>query len=131
MNIDGLENVNLLPAARAITTANGTGVDISNFQGRIKLLLSSDAGGGSSPTMDVTLEDSDDDGAGDAYAALLDVDGVAVAFTQVTDGGAALQEVHIATRSTKAFVRAVETIGGGSPTFDRSLVGVGKVQNRT
>ena len=107
-----------LAAGRETVTADGDGVDISDFKGNMKMVANYSAGGGASPTYDIKFQDSDDD---ITYA---DIPGATL--TQITDGGASLQSLSIDTRAVGAFVRAVKTIGGGTPTFDGSIIGLGQ-----
>lgn len=96
------------PAART-ATANGTGVDMLDYEGSALVILDSAAGGGTSPTLDVKLQESDTSG-----GTYTDIAGAA--FAQVT-GTASQQKLVIDASKAKRFVRAVATIGGTSPTF--------------
>lgn len=111
---DNTKSFELLPAARATTTANGTGIDRQGSEGRVIAILSSAAGTGTAPTMDVKLQESDVLASG--YA---DITGAV--FTQVA-GVAAFQTIAVDLRTAKRFIRAVETIAGGTPVFDRACV---------
>lgn len=98
------------------STTNGTGIDL---QGKVnpggqemKATLITGASSGTSPTMDVKLQESDSLGSG--YA---DISGAT--FTQVTANDAE-ETIHF--RTNKRFVRAVFTLGGTSPTFITSCV---------
>jgi len=111
----------LLPGARRTATANGTGVDVRNYIGMAKVILASGAGGGTNPTLDVKLQESDDN------STFADITGAA--FTQVTDAADSTQELHVNLDSTKRYIRAVSTITGTSPTFDCAVVFVGQNQS--
>lgn len=113
-----------LDAGRFITTANGTGIDVSSFIGKLKLILNFGAGGGTTPTMDVKIQESSDstDGSDGTWA---DVSGAT--FTQVIDA-ASLQSIAIDTRGVKKWIRTVKTITGTSPTFDGAVTFVGQKQ---
>lgn len=111
----------LLGGARQTVTNNGTGVNVSDYKGVLKCALSYGAGGGTSPTLDVTIEDSADDA---SYAAL----SPAKAFAQVTNAAAAFESISVDTRAVRKFIRAVATLTGTSPTFDGSVTVVGQKQ---
>ena len=86
------------------------------YEGDILFILDSAAGGGSSPTLDVTIEDSDDNSTFGSLSG--------AAFTQVT-GSASTQKLSISADECKRYVRVKFTIGGSSPTFDLSVTGLG------
>jgi len=110
--------VSILGAARAIASANGGGVDVSEFEGDVKFTLDSSAGGGADNTNDIKLQHSDDD------ATYVDVPGGV--FTQVTNAGPAFESLIVNSDGLKKFVRGAETINGTGPTFDRGLSMVGQ-----
>jgi len=120
---DAVGVLEVLPAVRRTATANGSAVDIQQYVGKLKFILASSAGGGTSPTMDVKLQDSADGSTGWA-----DISGAA--FTQVTDGADTTAALGLVANSVKRYVRAVATIGGTSPTFDCAVVAVGTQQVR-
>lgn len=113
-----LPTISLIPASDVAATANGTGVDIKDYVGSLQLLLDAGAAtAGTSPTLDVKIQDSDDNS---SYA---DVTGKA--FTQVTTV-ASRQQMVIDTNAVRRYIRAVVTVGGtNSPSFPASLQGVG------
>jgi len=126
---NGLSNIALLPAASNTSTATGTGVDVSGFQGKLKLTLDSAAGTGTNPTFDIAVQTSLVLGSG--YAALTDANGDAVVFAQITDAEAVLTSIAVDTRDCLKFIRVVGTLGGTStPTFLCSLNAVGALQTR-
>lgn len=118
-----LQVIEVVAPARKTATANGSGIDIRDYVGDLKVVLSSSAGGGTAPTLDVKLQDSDSSGG--TYA---DISGAA--FTQVTGAAASTQSLTIDADAVKQFIRAVITIAGTSPTFDMALVAVGVKQVR-
>tara|TARA_R110002110_G_scaffold199101_1_gene409859 strand:- start:1 stop:384 length:384 start_codon:yes stop_codon:yes gene_type:complete len=120
---DAVDTVEVLPAVRRTATANGSAVDIQQYVGKLKFVLATSAGGGTSPTLDVKLQDSADGSTGWA-----DISGAA--FTQVTDAADATADLGIWANAVKRYVRAVVTISGTSPTFDCALVAVGTKQVR-
>lgn len=104
--------VNLLPTAARTATANGTGVDVRDYEGKGTVVLDSAAGTGTTPTLDVKLQDSDDN------STFADISGAT--FTQVA-ADAARQNIALDFNNVKRYVRAVSTIGGTSPSFTYSL----------
>lgn len=119
-NFGGGTPVSLLDAAEITTTANGTGKDLTAYCNEALCILSS-AAASSGDTLDVTLETcSTVDG---TYAALNDIAGDPIAFTQI-DGATATVEAKIVNLSKNAgFVRAVATIAGnGSESIIASCV---------
>ena len=93
-------------------SANGTGFDLegsNGAEGEAIVILDSEAGSGTSPTMDVKLQESDDN------SSWSDISGAT--FTQVTDGGAAFEKISINTNDVARYVRAVGTSGGTTPVF--------------
>ena len=119
MRAKNIIHTSILGAAAITTTANGTGVDISAFEGDVKFTLDSSAGGGADHTLDVTLEHSDDDV---TYTAV-----TGGAFTQVTDvaGTAGVQVLKINVPDLKRYLRVVSTIAGTTPSFDFGVEFVG------
>lgn len=105
--------VTFTPAART-ATANGTGVDLTgyiNSGGRaLKAILDNGTTSGTTPTLDVKIQDSDDN------SVFADITGAT--FTQLTAAGN--QEIHF--RTNKRYVRAVATIAGTTPSFTFDVV---------
>lgn len=116
---DILQVIQVLAPARKTASENGTGIDMQQYVGDVKVILSSSAGGGTSPTLDVKLQDSDDN------STFADISGAT--FTQVT-ATASTQAITLNIDAAKRYIRAVTTIGGTSPTFDMALVAVGVKQ---
>lgn len=93
-------------------SADGTGFDLegsNGAEGEAVVILDSEAGSGTNPTMDVKLQESDDN------SAWSDISGAT--FTQVTDGGAAFEKITVNTNDIGRYVRAVATLGGTTPVF--------------
>lgn len=111
----------LLAPARATASANGSAVDIKDYVGKVKVVLATSAGGGTTPTLDVKLQESADGSSG-----WTDISGAA--FTQVTDAADATEAIGLNVDGVERYIRAVETLGGTSPTFDRSLTLFGRKQ---
>jgi hypothetical protein len=108
---------NLIGGGRLTATGNGTGVDMRDYEGQALVVLSFGAGGGTTPTLDVKLQDSPDD------STYTDITGKA--FTQVT-GTASLQTMAIDLNGANRYIRAVRTISGTSPTFDGAVTIAGR-----
>lgn len=102
----------LAATAARTTTGSGTAIDLQQYDGEAALVLDSAAGSGTSPTLDVTLEHSDDNSSFSAVSG--------VAFTQVT-GAASMQKISINRNELKRYVREKHTIGGTTPSFTFSL----------
>lgn len=110
----------LIEAGTYTTTETGTGVDVSAWEGIGIAVLSSAAGGGTTPTLDVKLQDCDT--VGGTYA---DIPGAT--FTQVDDtAGGSVEVITFDVSAAMGFVLAVGTIaGGGGQTFDFSVTVLG------
>ena len=119
-----LSTIDLLPMQSVTATGNGTGVDVQQFVGEISVLLASKATAGTTPTLDVTLEDSADNS---TFAAIS-----GAAFTQVTDAGtsaAVLHKITLKVGGVKRYIRAVKTLGGtSSPAFMTTCIAEGVKQ---
>ena len=112
----------LLPLVDVTATANGTGIDIRQYSGKIAVIFQSAAGSGTNPTLDIHLEDSD--AVGGSY---VDISGAT--FTQVTDGADITQKIVVDADAANAFLRAVKTIGGtDTPTFGCGMTVAGLTQ---
>ena len=101
----------LLGADSRNASANGTGFDLqgsNDAEGEAIVILDSEAGAGTSPTLDVKLQESSDN------STFTDISGAA--FTQVTNS-ASLQKLTINTNDTERYIRAVVDVGGTSPVF--------------
>jgi hypothetical protein len=113
-DIPGILTVASVAASAArTTTLTGTGVDLQTYEGNVGVILNSSAAtAGSSPTLDVKIQDSADN------SSFADVSGLT--FTQVTDA-ASVQLLRVP-KSVRRYIRAVGTIGGtSSPAFTYGL----------
>jgi len=117
-NVEKLGLIAGHPTAARTATGQTSGIDLRTYDGDVLFILDSAAGGGSSPTLDVTIEESADNSSFAAVAS------GAVAFTQVT-GTASAQKVALNKDDAKRYVRIKYTIGGSSPTFTFSVNAVG------
>jgi len=104
------------PTAARTATGQTSGIDLKDYDGDVVFLLDSAAGTGTSPTLDVTIEDSADDS---SFAAITDA-----AFTQVT-GTASARKLVVNKDSARRYVRVKYTIGGTTPSFTFSVNAVG------
>lgn len=96
----------LVPATRT-ATANGTGVDMNDHGPEVECLVSAGTVSGTSPTLDVKLQESDDN------STFTDITGATM--TQIT---ASTQiESKVFSNRSKRYVRAVGTIAGTNPSF--------------
>ena len=114
--MDTLQLLNLFPTAARTATANGTGVDLNDYEGDIAIMIDSDAGTGTAPTLDVKIQDSADNS---AFADVTDA-----TFTQITTT-AGRQKIVVNSDSSARYVRAVATITGTTPSFTFSVNAVG------
>lgn len=109
----------LAAAARRTSTLTGTGIDVLAYEGVALVVLNASAGTGTTPTLDVKLQHSDDN------STYVDVTGGT--FTQVTDvaGSAGVQVKKINVSDLKRYVRVIGTIAGTTPSFDFAVEFIG------
>ena len=119
-NLEKVTVVAGVATAAVTSTATSSAIDLLEYDGDVVLILDSAAGGGSSPTLDIKLTESDA-----TSGTYTDLSGAT--FTQVVDA-ASMQTLTINKDSSKRFIKIVQTIGGSSPTFTFSinLIGVKK-----
>jgi hypothetical protein len=114
-----------LPADRSTLAASETtGVDITEYDGDIAVIVNVAVGTGTNPTFDLKLRTCDT--VGGTY---VDIPGAAI--TQVTDAAAGAlnrQKLIIDANKCKAFINAAITITGSSPHFISGAVIVGSKQ---
>lgn len=108
-----------LASAARTASANGVSLDLQGYNGQLMAILESAAGTGTTPTLDVKVQDSADD------TAFADVSGLT--FTQVTTA-ASLQTLRIDSRAVRRYIRLVATIGGSTPSFNCAGLFVGQKQ---
>lgn len=101
------------PSLARTASANGTGVDVTAYDGEAVFVLDSALGTGTSPTLDVKLQDSPDN------SIWTDIPGAT--FAQVTDAAAAQEKIKANITGASKWVRAVATIGGTTPSFTFSV----------
>ena len=109
----------LAAAARRTSTLTGTGIDVLEYEGVALVLLNASAGTGTTPTLDVKLQHSDDDS---TYE-----DVTSGAFSQVTDAAetAGVKAMKLKVSDLKRYLRIVGTIAGTTPSFDFGVEFVG------
>ncbi len=112
----------LLPPGRLTVDVNGTGVDVSDLQDMVKLLLAVDSVSGATRTLDIEITDGLT--LGGAYASMVPAQN----FAQVglTDSE---QELDIYIDSARPFIRAEVTITGTTPIYETSLQMIGRTGN--
>ena len=120
LNLEKLDITAAVASASVTATATSGAIDLKEFDGDVLLVLNCAAGTGSSPTLDIKVQDSDETGG--TYG---DLSGAA--FTQVTDA-ASVQTLEVNKDECKRFIKLVQTVGGSSPVFvyGVSLVGLKK-----
>lgn len=122
-----LQTLAFIPMADITASGNGTGIDTTDFVGSIAIALSAKNVAGTTPTLDVKIQDSADN------STFADI--TSAAFTQVTDAGtklATLEKIVVNIDAARRYLRAAKTIGGtSSPEFLVSCTAVGVKQYRT
>jgi hypothetical protein len=112
-------------AANAVRTSTltATGFEIRPYAGIAQLTLQSSAAtAGSSPTLDVTIEESDALASG--YTAVS-----GAVFAEVTGAADVTEMIAINTDELKPYIRVVGTIGGtATPTFGFGVSMLGMLQ---
>lgn len=116
-----LKAVEIKPMAQsAVVTAavNGAAFDLRPYDGEVKLVLSSAAGTGTNPTLDVKIQHSDDGATGWADTG--------TSFAQVTNAaGGSYQVLNVTAEKFKRYIRTVDAVGGTTPSFARGVHIVG------
>lgn len=107
-----------LRAKAAATVSFNVDLDVWDYSfGRFVLLLDSDAGTGTTPTLDAKVQTTPDGG-----TTWFDLP--STSFTQVTGGGASKQALKIENAGTR--IRVAVTIGGTTPSFNVGIYAVGQ-----
>lgn len=99
---------NIVPAASFDADANGSAIDVSEYDDNVAVLLNASAGTGNM-TLDVKLQQSANGSTG-----WTDISGAA--FSQVTTS-ASSQMISFNPAYTSKYVRAVVDVGGTTPVF--------------
>jgi len=120
LNLEKLDITAAVASASVTATATSSAIDLKEFDGDVLLVLNCAAGTGSSPTLDIKVQDSDESSG--TYG---DLSGAT--FTQVTTS-ASVQTLEVNKDECKRFIKIVQTVGGSSPVFvyGVSLVGAKK-----
>lgn len=108
-NLEKLDITAAVASASVTATATSSAIDLKEFDGDVLLVLNCAAGTGSSPTLDIKVQDSDTSGG--SYG---DLSGAT--FTQVTTSASA-QTLEVNKDECKRFIKIVQTVGGSSPVF--------------
>ena len=107
------DNVKALFSIRPVTataTQTGTGVDTLGYGGDAMVTLEVGTVSGTSPTLNVKIQESDDN------SSFSDITGAT--FTQVTaTGNSQVLRITNLNSTRKRYLRAVGTIAGTSPSF--------------
>ena len=114
-----LSLLSLSPTAAVTSTGNQTGVDLQNYIGTALVVLDAAAGTGTSPTNTIKLQGSDDN------STWADISGAA--FSQLTNA-ASQQKLNINVDAIPRYIRVVDTVGGTTPSFTRSVNLIGLKQ---
>jgi hypothetical protein len=124
MNISQMNIVELAANAVRTSTLTATGVDLTAFSGPCHVILQSSAAtAGTTPTLNVKLQDCDT--VGGTYA---DITGAV--FAEVDDTPDSTQMITINPDHLKKFIRVVGTIAGtNTPTFGFGVSMVGCMQS--
>lgn len=116
INFPGNSTVkSIVPVATFTADANGSAIDVSEYDDNVAVILSASAGTGDM-TLNVKLQGSVDGSTGWA-----DITGAA--FAQVTTT-ASVQKIVLNVASSNKYVRAVVDVGGTTPSF---IVGVSAI----
>lgn len=114
--LEKLQLFSCVANAAVTSTATSAAIDLKEYDGDVSLILTSAAGTGSSPTLDVKVQDSDESGG--TYGDL-----TGAAFTQVTDS-ASMQVITFSKDEAKRYIKLVQTVGGSTPSFTFSINGL-------
>jgi len=100
-----------LPPAVRTSSANGTGIDFNEAGPAVTVVAEVGTVTGTSPTLDITLEESADNSTFTAISG--------AALTQITASNG--RQVVTFYNRAQRYVRAVATIAGTSPSFPSSV----------
>lgn len=119
---DQFQILSMAAAAAVTVSGNVTGVDVTAYVGKAIIVLTSGAGTGTAPTLDIKLQDSET--VGGTYG---DIAGAV--FAQVTTSAVALK-IAVDVDSAKPFIRVVDALSGTTPSFTRSVTLLALKQDR-
>lgn len=112
-NAPATQEHTLLELGTRTTTANSTGIDITDYEGLIEIKIGFAVVSGTTPSDTVTVETSDVLGSG--YAAATKPDASAAAFTAQTATG--IQRMVLDCNGLKRYIRLAHVISGTTPSF--------------
>lgn len=111
------------PAAVTATGALGQAIDLQGYQDKVKLTAVIGAVTGTTPTLDIKVQDCDT--VGGTYA---DVS-PATAFPQKLAANAnTVDSIGVDTRAVRRFIKLYGTVGGTTPNFTVGVAVVGQKQ---
>lgn len=109
--------VDLTLHASAAETATGSSTSVElGDKGTVRLVLDISAASGTTPTLDITIETSSDNGVNDAWRSL----GTFPQQTGVATGNSSIKRSF---GGCDRYVRSRRVIGGTTPSFTYSIVG--------
>jgi len=128
MRLAELTTSNIVSAdTYAATALIDNPIDLSQYEGDVRVTLQANNQAGTDPTLDVACHGSSDDGVADAYAAI-----TGGGFTQVTDAAASTQTIVLDTRAIERYLQVKLTIGGtDSPAFEVAVSITGRKKYRS
>lgn len=95
------------------SAVNGTGFDLKDYTGQGIVVMQTDSVSGTSPTLDVKVQDSADN------SSFADVSGLV--FAQVVEDVATTTALSIQTKELRRYIRVVYTPAGTNPVFDLAV----------
>lgn len=122
MNLNQANVAELAANATRTTTLTATGAEVLDYGGTAQLVLQSTAGTGTTPTLDVKIQDSAT--LGGTYT---DITGAT--FARVTDAADVTEMIPLNIGDVKEFIRVVGTIGGTTPSFVFGVSMIGTLQS--
>ncbi len=100
----------------------GSSLDLQGYQGKVRITLNIGTVTGTSPTLDIKVQDSADN------ATFADVS-PAVAFAQKVSGSANTNDsIVVDTRAVRRYIKLYGTVGGTTPSFTVSALAIGQKQ---
>lgn len=108
-NLEKLDVTAAVVSASVTATASSSVIDLLEFDGDVVLVLNCAAGTGSSPTLNVKVQEHSA-----TSGTFTDLSGAT--FTEVTTS-ASLQTLAINKDECKRYIKIVQTVAGSSPVF--------------
>lgn len=114
----GVDVLELIPAQAATSTVTGSGVDLLDYDGKLKIILMSSAeSGDADETLNVKIQDSADN------SSFADITGAT--FTEVVYNVDSTEGIGLEVTPQRRYIRAVGTLAGTTPVFSFGVVAVG------